>query len=396
MPDGQKTRLKRLIRKYEFLLEDWAEVEEISIAANGGMSAELHRHMPPEVKPSDFEVEETEEEKERKDDDVPLKKLFRKIVVKCHPDKVDQETSELRKLELIDLYEKAVEAHDDNNWALMVVVAIKLDVDLPEEAEDMVSEIDEEAKKLEEKIKSTTNSMAWKWYYSEEEEKEAIVNNYLAIIKKSKEKSVQTKKESKKESKLILGVGHPRTGTGYTAKLLQSWGLDVGHESMGEHGTVDWSLAPGEKSLWQGVNFKDFEWEHIIYCVRDPRDSIASIAYTENVEPSLGFRKKFSEVIGNKNAIISAIVSIITWDRIITRSLNPSFTYRVEDGSEELFKYLKDSGVEVNKKEIVEKNYNSREHKSFEELLDDSGFISSIFKDGINAYCDKYGYSRLF
>jgi len=200
MPDSQKTRLKRLIRKYEFLLEDWAEVEEISIAANGGMSAELHRHMPPEVKPSDFEVEETEEEeKERKDDDVPLKKLFRKIVVKCHPDKVDQETSELRKLELIDLYEKAVEAHDDNNWALMVVVAIKLDVDLPEEAEDMVSEIDEEAKKLEEKIKSNTSSIAWEWYYSEEEEKEAIVKNYLAIIKKSKEESVQTKKESKKE-----------------------------------------------------------------------------------------------------------------------------------------------------------------------------------------------------
>ena len=100
---------------------------------------------------------------------------------------------------MIDLYEKAVEAHDDNNWALMVVVAIKLDVDLPEEAEDMVSEIDEEAKKLEEKIKSNTSSIAWEWYYSEEEEKEAIVKNYLAIIKKSKEESVQTKKESKKE-----------------------------------------------------------------------------------------------------------------------------------------------------------------------------------------------------
>ena len=93
---------------------------------------------------------------------------------------------------------------------------------------------------------------------------------------------------------------------------------------MGEHGTVDWTLAPGEKSLWQDVDFKDFNWEHIIYCVRDPRDSIASIAYTENIETSLDFRKKFSKNIKNKNLIASAILSITEWDQMIT-NLNPSF-----------------------------------------------------------------------
>lgn len=392
MPDGQKTRLKRLIRKYEFLLEDWAEVEEISIAANGGMSAELHRHMPPEVKPSDFEVEETEEEKERKDGDVPLKKLFRKIVVKCHPDKVDQETSELRKLELIDLYEKAVEAHDDNNWALMVVVAIKLDVDLPEEAEDMVSEIDEEAKKLEEKIKSTTSSIAWEWYYSEEEEKEAIVKNYLAIIKKSKEESVQTKKESKKESKLILGVGHPRTGTGYTAKLLKSWSLDVGHEELRFHGTVDWSLAGKCKSAWQNINFNDFDWQHIVYCVRNPKESIPSIVYTEDV--SNNFRYDLG-VEYDDNPIIATINSICKWDELIT-SLNPNIVYRIEDQGKILYDYLKENNINViwNPK-FINVKINTREHPNWDQMIDEFGEIPSSYVEKINSYCSKYGYSLI-
>ena len=164
---------------------------------------------------------------------------------------------------------------------------------------------------------------------------------------------------------------------------------------MGEHGTVDWSLAPGEKSLWQDVDFKDFNWEHIIYCVRDPRDSIASIAYTENIETSLGFRKKFNKNIENKNLIVSAILSIIEWDQMIT-NLNPSFIYKVEDSSEKLFKYLKESGVDIKENRAVEKNYNSRDHKSFKELLESTSSVPSVFKNRINRYCDKYGYDKLF
>ena len=279
MSEASKKQLKRLIRKYEYLLEDWEEVDDINKTANMEMSSELHKHMPPDIKPSDFESEwDKDEEQESPERDAVLKKLFRKIVVKCHPDRMPSDLSEVRTLELIDLYERAVEAHSDQNWALMVIVAIKLEVDLPEEAEEKISEIEEEIAEIENKISSATNSAAWQWYHSEEEAREKLINNYLSILQKSKEVGpVEIKKaKSKKGSKLILGVGHPRTGTGYTAKLLQSWGLDVGHEVMGEHGTVDWSLAAGEKSLWSGgSDFREWDWQHIIYCVRDPRESIA-------------------------------------------------------------------------------------------------------------------------
>jgi len=396
MSEASKKQLKRLIRRYEFLLEDWEEVDEIWKEANMGMSAELNKHRPPDIKSSDFESDWNDEEvKERPEGDVVLKKLFRKIVVKCHPDKMHSDLSEVRTLELIDLYEKAVEAHRDQNWALMVIVAIKLEIDLPEDAEDNVSKIQEEVENLETKIEEATTSVPWKWYHSEDDLREKIVENYLNLLNKSKKELVI--KNIEKESKLILGVGHPRTGTGYTSKLLQSWGLDVQHEKMGKHGTVDWTLVGKKQSIWQGgVDFRNYEWQHIIYCVRDPRESIPSIAYTENTDTSFNFRKQFEQRIEEKNLIVSAIASILKWDQLITQ-INPSITYRIEDEAEKLFNYL-------NKKEIKPKwsdsqigiKYNVRKHNTLEHLLKDSGFIPSRFKRGINEYCDKYGYDRIF
>jgi len=400
MSEASKKQLKRLIRKYEYLLEDWEEVDDINKTANMEMSSELHKHMPPDIKPSDFESEwDEDEEQESPERDAVLKKLFRKVVVKCHPDRMPSDLSEVRTLELIDLYEKAVEAHSDQNWALMVIVAIKLEIDLPEEAEEKISEIEEEIAEIENKISSATNSVAWQWYHSEEEAREKLINNYLSILQKSKEVGpVEIKKaKSKKGSKLILGVGHPRTGTGYTAKLLQSWGLDVGHEVMGEHGTVDWSLAAGEKSLWSGgSDFREWDWQHIIYCVRDPRESIASIVCTENtVEGSINFRKRFNPRIDYPNPICSAITSILTWDKAIS-NMNP-FVYRIEDESQKLFQYLQDNEVNlIWDDSMIGKKYNQRDHTSFENLLNESGYIAKRFKIQINEYCEKYGYPELF
>ena len=398
MSKDNSASFKRLIRKYEFLLEDWEDVSEISKTANLEMMREINARKPKNILEDDFTVEEEEDrDKEREEEtpqDIVLKKLFRKIVFKSHPDRLDSDISELERIRLVSLYEQAVSAHDDKNWALMVVTAIKLDVELPEEAEDMVEQIENEAAELENKIQQTTSGIAWQFYHAEEGMRVTIVENYLSILNKSLVKKVEEKKE--KASKLILGVGHPRTGTGYTAKLLQSWGLDVGHEVMGEHGTVDWSLAPGEKSLWQDVDFKDFDWEHIIYCVRDPRDSIASIAYTENIEgPSLKFRTD-AGVLLTKNKTVDAILSIILWDELIEK-IGPTFTYRIEDQPKDLFNYLKESGYEVKWNEsVLNQKINSREHLNIESLLEESGYIGNLYKNKINKYCYKYGYDALF
>ena len=386
-------QLQRLIRKYEFLLEDWQDVKEIGQSANQEMSREIHANKPDNILESDFTTEEAEEDEEQHEEsasDAELKKLFRKVVVKCHPDKLGADVSDVERIRIAELYDQAIEAHDDRNWALMIIVAIKLGVELPAEADDMLEQIQENAIELEQKISKETSSVVWQFYHADEEEKAKILQNYLKNLTMIKE--LKAKKAAKK--KLILGLGHPRTGTGYTAKLLQSWGLDVKHEKMGKDGTVDWSLAAG-KSLWQDVDLKGWDWQHIIYCARDPRESIPSIVYTENIgEASEKFRKEMGVRCGS-NPIMNAINSLYKWDQLITE-LEPNLIFRIEDEGEELFKYLETVGIKVKWDEtILGKKQNVREHPGWDEMIAEFGDIPGRAKIKLNGYCRKYGYQPL-
>lgn len=401
MKESISRNLKRLIRKYEFLLEEWEDVVEISKSASQEMFREINLRKSPEIEEEDFTIEDydiTDEEKENLPEDKTLKKLFRKIVVKCHPDKLSDETSDVEKAEMLKLYDQAVKAHDDRNWALMVIVAIKLEVSLPKEAEDMVDKISEESQALEEKINDILGSVTWQYYQATEEQKEIIIENYLKALAATKGKKAREAREAKDREKLILGIGHPRTGTGYTAKLLQSWGLDVLHEKMGKHGTVDWTLSPADKSLWQPIKFDDFEWKHIIYCVRNPRDTIASLVYTEDIKPdSFNFRVQKTFMRTKDSKLFNAISSILAWDKLIT-AIEPDFIFRIEDESNNLFEYLKDNGVDlVYSDSIIGKPQNTRNHPNIDEILEkEIQFVPHTFRRLLNEYCQKYGYANLF
>ena len=78
-------QLQRLIRKYEFLLEDWQDVKEISQSANQEMSREIHANKPDNILESDFTTEEAEEDEEQHEEsasDAELKKLLKHIFSK--------------------------------------------------------------------------------------------------------------------------------------------------------------------------------------------------------------------------------------------------------------------------------------------------------------------------
>ena len=89
----------------------------------------------------------------------------------------------------------------------------------------------------------------------------------------------------------IVGIGHPRCGTGYTASLLQKWGKDVGHEYHHQDGIVSWMIASNRSSVpWgDGVpiikpNFKCFT------IARSPIDAIPSMIPEASNLYSFGFR----------------------------------------------------------------------------------------------------------
>jgi len=197
----------------------------------------------------------------------------------------------------------------------------------------------------------------------------------------------------KKPPVKIMGVGHPRTGTGFTAHMLNAWGLNVGHEKLLEDGIVAWQFAI-EDGPWPFI--KEFEfrpkWEHLIYNVRDPRTSIASIVFTEN--STLSYRINNGGVLQSPNRVEQAIYSILRWDQLINR-MKPSLTYRVEDEAPKLFEFLKSKGFEVNWVEPTP-GVNSRNHKTLEKLEEEMAGVRPSIRMKINAFCAKYGYNLLF
>jgi len=89
-----------------------------------------------------------------------------------------------------------------------------------------------------------------------------------------------------------------------------------------------------------------------------------------------------------------AINSILQWDKLISAK-NPDFIYRIEDQSNELFTFLKSKGYSIKYQEL-NKQVNSREHKSLQDLENELRAVRPSVKRKLNAFCEKYGYDPLF
>lgn len=389
----KKIQFKRLLTKYESALEDLEYLKEmaseINSDFNSALAAKQRQDLFENDKVQELAEEEESEEKESPNRDPLFKKLFRKIVIKCHPDRMDPDLSIKQQAEYIDLYDQANKANDDDNMALLITVAIKLEIELSEEYYEHVHKIEEESQRIEKEIEGIQGSIAWQWYHAEDEKKDLMLDQYI----KHMEKILLGPKV--KEIK-VLGLGHPRTGTGYTAALLNLWGLNVGHERLEKDGIIAWQLAIN-KGPWLYLNRVNFKLkpEITIYNVRDPRTSIPSIVYTENVKKeSLEYRITKGKVIKSSNRVELAINSILQWDKLIT-SKKPDFVYRIEDQSNELFDFIKLAGYEVEYSELSEK-VNSREHEGLDGLENELRAVRPSVKRKLNAFCEKYGYDSLF
>ena len=382
---------KRILRQYEYSLEDLKDLRDLESQIKsefGSALAALQRpdlfDQEPKV-PVESEVETTIPETER---DPAFKKLFRKVVVKCHPDKLSDELTILQKAQKKDLYEKAIKANDDYNWAMLIIVAIKLEIELPEEYYEYIENLKSESAKVNEQIETIQGSIAWKWYHSStQEEKDEVLQAYVSFMERLKH-------ENAKEAKIILGVGHPRTGTGYTSNLLKSWGLDVGHEKMGKDGIVAWQLVSNvePRIYMEHFNALKYKYQYVIYNVRNPKNSIPSVALTET--KTAGYRFQSFNCLNFSNDVENAVRSIIEWDKLI-RNMNPDFVFRIEDQSKDLHSFLISKNIEVSDfKDTLLRN--ERNHAGYTAIEKDLLKIPEELKQGLNEYCERYGYPKLF
>ena len=196
----------------------------------------------------------------------------------------------------------------------------------------------------------------------------------------------------------ILGVGHPRTGTGYTSKLLESFGLLVGHEKLKRDGLVAWQMTMpldifGKQLPWVHPNkdYSSIEFETVIYNTRNPKDSIPSIVYTET--PSLIHRSKFIDFSDAINDVELSIISIVEFDKQIKRQYQNYFHYRVEDGKEKLYEFLSKKYKLKTDIKYPSTKYNSRKNRI---KVVDYSVVRPVYQKMINDYCVQYGYEKIF
>ena len=195
-------RIKKLIRDYNYLAETLEDVKEISATAEGEFKSALFEEDPDAaqalappaqqtIKIDDENVEIKEEPLTENINDPKFKKLFRKIAIKCHPDKLgDLNSSEAKFLKKA--YEDLTEANRNHDWGMLLKLAMELDIECDEIGIDEMNNIAESISNLQKEINRYENSMAFSWYTKNDEKSKkeylaVCINTFKSFLEKIKD-----------------------------------------------------------------------------------------------------------------------------------------------------------------------------------------------------------------
>ena len=170
--------LKKILRDYNYLYESLLDIKEISSVAEIQFREALMKSDANALKalvPDEQNSKKLEEVKNIEDSIIPhndaeFKKLFRKVVVKCHPDKLSTITSEKEIAFLKESYSQAIKANDKYDWGLLLRVASALDVDYDSISDEQISIIKSKNEELKNEIVKYEGSMAYQWYSKDEDD----------------------------------------------------------------------------------------------------------------------------------------------------------------------------------------------------------------------------------
>jgi hypothetical protein len=188
--------LKKLIRDYNYLNETLCDVKEISSVAEGefknallesdpdAVEALRPKHKSIELEDDELSVEESIIENHN---DVKFKKLFRKIAIKCHPDKLgniaENEANFLKRV-----YEDLNDANENHDWGMLLKLAMELNIDFDDLEDAELENISKNIEILQGEISKYENSMAYSWYTkNDENSKKEYLAACAVIFKKSLE-----------------------------------------------------------------------------------------------------------------------------------------------------------------------------------------------------------------
>jgi len=124
--------------------------------------------------PLDF-IKQEEEKEEQIERDKDLYKIYKKIVMKTHPDKVRDES-------LVDLFDQATQAMNENDWMTILNIALTLEIKTPEFTDELRQKLQANILEIKTKVKSLHNTTAWVWANTAEDNKEKVKKSIRGIM----------------------------------------------------------------------------------------------------------------------------------------------------------------------------------------------------------------------
>jgi hypothetical protein len=182
----------------------------------------------------------------------------------------------------------------------------------------------------------------------------------------------------------LLILGHPRTGTLYTAIVLRMLGLDIGHEREGKDGMVSGIFGPN-------IDFGSFD--KIIHQIKNPERAIPSITTIKGETLNLIYKTCGRNIVAERGKVKSRLLlAMLSWDCFTDWA--DSMTnerYRIEDIKEYWPKLLKVFGYKKKKFPPIPDNVNHINHKHFN--YRGMKKVDKELTEKIKRKAEKYGYA---
>jgi hypothetical protein len=183
-------KLKKLTLQYSYLLLEKDEVKEICTKVEKEIRQYMEDNYPEEYKKiqnskpaevpenldSDEDTQESDEIIKSKIKNKDLKKLYRKIVEKTHPDKSGDN-------KYADDFSQAANAYSEGNLAKMLELAGNLNIEIVELSKESVQLLENNVETLSKQIIKDKNTHAWKWH---KRESDSFKDNVVKSIFRSK------------------------------------------------------------------------------------------------------------------------------------------------------------------------------------------------------------------
>jgi hypothetical protein len=194
---------------------------------------------------------------------------------------------------------------------------------------------------------------------------------------------------------MILITGTGRSGTHYTASVLQKIGRDVPHEAVGKDGASSWKhIVSGtfevkKKRVHRITEIKSEGFDIILHQVRAPLKVIASMQTFSSF--TWDFMAQFIELERDASPIKQAMQAYLNWNRMIEKKAQ--WRFQIEKLPDVFPEFCERVGVAPQPFPTIDHSSRDSRTKRYRELdWSDLKNVDPLLSEQLRIMATEYGY----